>query len=117
MYIGELAKNTGASPKAIRLYESMGLLGNGVRRGIYRVYSERHVAQVRLIKQAQTMGFKLADVAPVMRVGRVEPDWALLMQQVEHKRSEIGREIVRLQQLDLQLQDINVEIRVCAKLA
>lgn len=28
MYIGELAKRTGATPKAIRLYESLGLLGS-----------------------------------------------------------------------------------------
>ncbi|QDL55049.1 MerR family transcriptional regulator [Rhodoferax aquaticus] len=117
MYIGELAKSTGASPKAIRLYESMGLLGKVLRSGAYRVYSERHVAQVRLIKQAQTMGFKLADVVPAMRAGSVEPDWALLMQQVEHKRSEIALEIVRLKQLDQQLCQINVEIRVCAELA
>jgi len=48
MYIGELAKRAAATPKAIRLYESMGLLGRVARRGAYRVYSDRHVTQVRL---------------------------------------------------------------------
>lgn len=117
MYIGELAKRTGASPKAIRLYESLGLLGQVVRMGAYRVYAVEHVAQVKLIKQAQAMGFKLADVAPAMRRGRVEPDWGLLLKQIDHKRVEIAQDIVRLQQLDVQLQDIHAEIKACAELA
>lgn len=117
MYIGELAKRAGATPKAIRLYEALGLLGRVVRMGVYRVYNERHVAQVRLIKQAQAMGFKLADVAPSMRGDRVEPDWATMAEQVERRRGEIAQEISRLQQLDVQLQAINIEIRACADVA
>lgn len=117
MYIGELSKRTGATPKAIRLYESMGLIGQVARMGVYRIYSEAQVNQVRLIKQAQAMGFKLADVAPAMQRGRVEPNWATLAQQVDVRRVEIAREIVRLQQLDAQLQAINIEIRTCAELA
>lgn len=117
MYFGELAQRAGATPKAIRLYESMGLLGRVVRRGAYRVYTEQHVTQVRLIKQAQAMGFKLAEVAPSMQGGRVEPDWATMAEQVDQRRAEIAQEILRLQQLDVQLQAINIEIRACAELA
>lgn len=114
MYIGELAKRTRATPKAIRLYESLGLLGTITRLGVYRVYQDKHVNQVRLIKQAQAMGFKLADVAPALQGRRVEPNWTLLAQQVERRREDIALEIARLKQLDLQLQSIHVEIRVCA---
>ena len=117
MYIGELAKRAGATPKAIRLYESLGLLGRVVRRGAYRVYNDQHVNQVRLIKQAQTMGFKLADVGASMEGAKVEPNWATMAKQVDQRRAEIALEIVRLQQLDVQLQEINVEIRACAELA
>jgi MerR family copper efflux transcriptional regulator len=117
VYIGELAKRAGATPKAIRLYESMGLLGPVGRLGVYRTYSEAQVTQVRLIKQAQTMGFKLADVAPAMQGGRVEPNWALLAERVELRRKAITSEIARLQQLDLQLQAIHIEIRACTELA
>ncbi len=73
MYIGELAKRAGATPKAIRLYESMGLLGRVVRMGAYRVYTDKHIAQVQLIKLAQAMGFRLADVRVSMEGGKVEP--------------------------------------------
>ena len=117
MYIGELAKRAGATPKAIRLYESMGLLGEVGRLGAYRIYNEAQVAQVRLIKQAQTLGFRLADVVPAMQDGRVEPNWALLIEQVELRRHEIKEEIARLQRLDVTLQEIKLEIRACAQLA
>ena len=103
MYIGELAKRAGATPKAIRLYESLGLLGRVVRMGAYRVYNDKHVTQVRLIKQAQTMGFKLADVGASMDSGKVEPNWSTMAEQVEQRRAEIAVEIVRLRQLDVQL--------------
>lgn len=117
MYIGELAKSTGATPKAIRLYESLGLLGRVTRMGAYRVYTAQHVTQVRLIKQAQAMGFRLADVGASMQGGKAEPNWAAMAEQVDLRRAQIAQEIVRLQQLDAQLQAINIEIRACAELA
>lgn len=117
MYIGELAKRAGATPKAIRLYESLGLLGRVVRMGAYRVYDDKHVNQVRLIRQAQAMGFKLAEVGVSMEDGKVEPNWSTMAGQVDQRRIEIAQEIVRLQQLDAQLQEINIEIRACAELA
>jgi MerR family transcriptional regulator, copper efflux regulator len=115
VYIGELAKRTRATPKAIRLYESLGLLGAISRRGVYRVYLDKHVTQVRLIKQAQAMGFKLAEVAPALQGRRLEPNWALLAEQVDTRRADIAQEIVRLREVDRQLQAINVEIRACAE--
>ena len=117
MYIGELSKRAGATPKAIRLYESMGLLGRVGRLGAYRVYSDKHITQVRLIKQAQAMGFKLADVTPSLGGQRAEPDWSAMAGQVDLRRADIAREIVRLKTLDVQLQAVNTEIRACAELA
>lgn len=117
MYIGELAKRAGATPKGIRLYETMGLLGRVARMGAYRVYSDKHVTQVRLIKQAQAMGFKLADVAPSVGGQRSEPDWAAMAKLVDLRRTAIAHEILRLKALDAQLQEVNIEIRACAELA
>lgn len=47
MRIGEMAHRTGASAKAIRLYESRGLLGVVARAGSYRQYGEADVARER----------------------------------------------------------------------
>lgn len=43
LYIGKVAEMTGASRKAIRLYESLGLISAPRRKGQYRIYSERDV--------------------------------------------------------------------------
>lgn len=53
MLIGELACTANTSPKAIRLYEELGLLGIIKRQGKYRVYTERDLERVQLIRQAQ----------------------------------------------------------------
>jgi DNA-binding transcriptional MerR regulator len=115
MYIGALASQTGTTPKAIRLYESLGLLGRVQRLGKYRVYTDQHLQQVRLIKQAQALGFRLADVVPAMQGRKVEPDWVTLARQVDQRRFHIAQEIARLQALDTQLQAINIEIWACAE--
>lgn len=113
MYIGQISKLTAASPKAIRHYESLGLLGQVARAGAYRVYSEREVGQIRLIRQAQAMGFRLSELRSVLDGRSSEPDWLGLAEQIDRKRADIRQEIERLRSLDLHLGQINVEIRAC----
>jgi DNA-binding transcriptional MerR regulator len=62
LYIGKLAELSGASRKAIRHYEALGLLPPAARKGNYRVYSERDVFLVHMIKHAQSFGFSLAEL-------------------------------------------------------
>ena len=66
MYIGEIARLAGTSPKALRHYEALGLLGDVRRSGAYRVYTQQDLAQVKLIRQAQVLGFRLAELLPVL---------------------------------------------------
>lgn len=115
MYIGELASQAGATPKAIRLYESLGLLGRVQRLGTYRVYTAQHLQLVRLIKQAQGLGLRLAEVVPVLRGRTAEPDWAALARQVNQRRTDIALEVARLQALDRQLRAIQTEIDACTE--
>lgn len=42
MYVGELAKRTGASPKALRLYETLGLLGEAQEKDLI-VFSRKRM--------------------------------------------------------------------------
>ncbi|QJQ06097.1 MerR family transcriptional regulator [Undibacterium piscinae] len=111
MFIGELAKLSGASPKAIRHYEALGLLGKVARSGVYRVYSESELAQVRLIKQAQALGFRLSELLAALT--GAGSDWSRLSLQIQQKRLSIQAEIRRLTQLDQQLAQINQEILSC----
>lgn len=62
MYIGELASLTGATPKAIRYYEKLGLLPVAKRKGNYRIYEAIDVQSVKMIRLAQAVGFSLSEL-------------------------------------------------------
>ena len=66
MYIGRIAELTGCTPKAIRLYERLGLLPEPSRRGTYRFYTPHHVDIVRIIRVAQSAGFKLSELGTLI---------------------------------------------------
>lgn len=113
MYIGEVAKLTGASLKAIRHYEALGLLGAVPRSGVYRVYAANELFLIQLIKQAQDLGFRLAELAPLL-VGRMgEPDWQAFAAAIDAKRLSVNAEVARLQALDDRLQQVAGEITHC----
>ena len=111
MYIGEIARLARTSPKALRHYEALGLLGDVRRSGAYRVYTQQDLAQVRLIRQAQALGFRLAELLPVLAGD--DTDWAALSRHIAAKRAQIQQEFARLRQLDAQLAGIDTEIRDC----
>ena len=111
MYIGEIARLAGTSAKALRHYEALGLLGDVRRSGAYRVYTQQDLAQVRLIRQAQALGFRLAELLPIL--AGEETDWAALSRHIAAKRAQIQQEFARLRQLDAQLAGIDTEIRDC----
>ncbi|WP_229296424.1 MerR family transcriptional regulator [Stenotrophomonas nematodicola] len=67
MRISDIARRSGASQKAIRLYEARGLLAPVPRINRYRDYSEQDLTLVLLIRQAQALGFRLAEVVAVRR--------------------------------------------------
>lgn len=61
--IGDLARATGKTARALRLYEELGLLCPGDRtQGGFRVYDGHAVSRVRFISELQDMGFTLHDV-------------------------------------------------------
>lgn len=113
MFIGPLSQRTGASPKAIRLYESLGLLYGVQRQGSYRIYSEQHVVQVQLIRRAQMLGFKLAELQPVLAAGEGGPDWNQVVEFLKQKQLSIRQEIDHLEQLDAHIDLVLVELAQC----
>jgi DNA-binding transcriptional MerR regulator len=105
LYIGQLAALTGATRKAIRHYEAVGLLPKPARRGSYRVYSGRDVFMVHVIKHAQSYGFSLSDlrelVAAIGRQKNFPLKQALAM--VARKRAALKRQAAELRTLDRRL--------------
>lgn len=116
MYIGEAAKRSGASAKAIRHYEALGLLKPTQRQGSYRCYGEAELATIRLIKQAQALGFRLLDIRELLGPDPARLDWSGLLAHIAARRAAIAAEIARLEALDLALQAAAVEIAACPDL-
>ncbi|WP_157268522.1 MerR family DNA-binding protein [Azohydromonas aeria] len=113
MYIGALSQATQASPKAIRLYESLGLLSGVRRQGQYRIYSESHVRQVTLIRRAQALGFTLAELKPVLTGQGGAPDWNRVAECLKQKQEAVDREIHRLQHLRARIGAVLIELAEC----
>lgn len=116
MRIGELAQRTGTTPKAIRLYESRGLLGPVARRGSYRHYGEADLARVLLVRQAQTLGFRLAELADLPHLDSA-PGWGRIAALVAARRAAVADELARLAALDAQLAQLQRELHTCDTLA
>ncbi|WP_445396130.1 MerR family transcriptional regulator [Streptomyces sp. LE64] len=77
MRIGELAARAGTTPRALRYYESRGLLS--ARRGEngHRVYDEDDLRLLRQIRTLQDSGFDLEETRPFvecLRAGHPEGD-------------------------------------------
>lgn len=104
MYIGELAKSAGASRKAIYLYEELGLIQAPLRKGSYRVYAPEIVDQVKTIKCAQLLGFRLKELVEALANNTPGSHSGLnyMLEQIQRKRRTIQAEISAAQaQLEL----------------
>jgi DNA-binding transcriptional MerR regulator len=67
--VGDLARRTGKSTRAIHLYEELGLLTPAVRsKGGFRLYSSRAVERLEWIQKLQDMGFSLTEIKAFLRV-------------------------------------------------
>jgi DNA-binding transcriptional MerR regulator len=62
--IGELARRAGATPRAVRYYEELGLLpGRGRPRGQHRMYDERDEERLKeLLHVKETLGLSLSEL-------------------------------------------------------
>ena len=102
LYIGKLAELSGASRKAIRHYEALGLLPPAARKGNYRVYSERDVFLVHMIKHAQSFGFSLAELRELVAATAVKPRFPLKLANalIGRKRAALREQIADIRARD-----------------
>jgi DNA-binding transcriptional MerR regulator len=99
--IGRVAAIAGATPKAIRNYEALGLMPAPKRRGKYRVYSERDVFLVHVLKHGQTLGFRLTELKGFVsaKVAAKRFPLELANALLDHKRAELETRIAELRDL------------------
>ena len=68
MQIGDLARETGKTVRAIHLYEELGLLAPAGRsKGRFRLYTREALMRIRWIGKLQDMGFSLGDIQTIVR--------------------------------------------------
>jgi MerR family transcriptional regulator, copper efflux regulator len=117
MYIGEVVARTGASAKAIRLYEQRGLLQVS-RSGRYRHYRDQDVAQILLIRQALALGFRLAELVTLFQG---QPDSGLsqerLLALMDDRIRSVDAQLASLSALRHQLDLARQEIASCPQMA
>jgi DNA-binding transcriptional MerR regulator len=109
MQVGDLARETGRTVRAIHLYEELGLLTPAARsKGRYRLYDEESLVRIRWIGRLQEMGFSLGDIQTVVREwGRIEsaPGATRRMREVYARKLEETREQKRrLEQLEHEIE-------------
>jgi MerR family redox-sensitive transcriptional activator SoxR len=62
MLIGELARRAGIASSAIRFYEEQGLLPRAARLSGRRVFDDRSLAHLKVVRLAGDAGFTLAEI-------------------------------------------------------
>jgi len=102
--IARAAREAGVNIETIRFYERRGLIERPPKGEGYRVYSPDHVARIRFIKEAQQIGFSLAEAKELLAL-RADPnaDCSAVQQQAIAKQQEVRRKIEQLREIDAAL--------------
>ncbi|SMD19887.1 MerR family transcriptional regulator [Lentzea albidocapillata] len=106
MRIGELAKRTGVSVRALRYYEEQGLLASERSESGQRRYTAYAVDRVRLIQQLYGAGISSASILemlPCMVTGIASPQ---VLAKLRGHRSSVVKQIEELQETLLQLDTV-----------
>jgi len=109
LQVGDLARETGKTVRAIHLYEELGLLRPlGRSKGGYRLYASNAPLRIRWIQKLQDMGFSLTDIQTVVRDWERSgsaPGAMTKMRAVYKKKLEETRaHLRRLEQLEHELE-------------
>ncbi len=105
MNISDVAKKTGLTSKAIRFYEEKGLVTPPLRsENGYRSYSQQHLNELTLLRQARQVGFNLEECGELVTLfndpARHSAD---VKARTLQKVAEIERHIKALQEMRTQL--------------
>lgn len=106
MKIGELAAAAGVTTKAIRYYESIGLLEDPVRtESGYRSYGPDAFERLEFVKQAQSSGLALTEIRSILEIKDRGG------QSCQHTRNLLGDHLAELDRKIVELEQARVELR------
>ena len=97
---GEVAEAAGVNRETLRYYERRGLLAKPDRSpGGHRLYDDRAVTTLRVIKAAQRLGFTLNEVADLIEAGRRRRHDSGLQASARTKLAEVEQRIADLEMI------------------
>jgi DNA-binding transcriptional MerR regulator len=108
LQVGDLARESGKTVRAIHLYEELGLLKPAARsKGRFRLYTQHALVRIRWIGKLQEMGFSLPDIQQIVRDwedGGTAPNAMRKMREVySTKLEETRAHLERLQTLEREI--------------
>lgn len=105
MQIGELASSAGVTAKAIRYYESIGVLDEPERtESGYRSYGNDAIERLNFVKQAQATGLALSEIRSILDIkDRGGQSCGHTRGLLRGHLEELDRKIIELQQARVEL--------------
>jgi DNA-binding transcriptional MerR regulator len=102
MRIGELAEQAGVTPRTIRYYEDLGLLGPSEREGQgFRYYTETELTRLKKIDALKQLGLTLEEIGEVIPLYCEDPTGLRgkrrVLEILEAQLAEIDEKITALQ--------------------
>ncbi|WP_010324822.1 MerR family transcriptional regulator [Marinobacterium stanieri] len=113
VFINEASKQSGATQRAIRLYESIGLMRVN-RSGKYRVYSQENIKTIKMIKEAQTIGISLSEMV-ALRKNEEDFDWKRVSELLVKKQESVDKDIKDLELKNQRIIDYRISIDNCIR--
>ncbi len=105
MKIGELAKATGLTTKAIRFYEGMGLIAEPARTPSgYRAYKSGDIDRLEFISKAKRMGLSLEEIRGILHLHDCKKPTCL------HVRSILDRKLDQVDEALRELREFREEL-------
>lgn len=116
--VGDLARQTGKTVRALHLYEELGLLEPAHRsKGGYRLYYADSVLRVSWITKLQDMGFSLSEIKAIVGQFEASSSAPSAMHQIESlfrdRLAETRAQLKRLRQLEGELEASLEYLRTC----
>ena len=116
--IGEAARESGLTTRAIRYYEELGLVNtSGKSRGGFRLYSEKDLQDLRNIKLLQAAGFSLKEIKDAFEIRKNSATAAEAIARqrdlIERRRREIDRRLGELEKVKAELNEALWALEAC----
>jgi MerR family redox-sensitive transcriptional activator SoxR len=103
MTIGQVAKQSGFAPSAIRYYELAGVLPAPIRRGSRRQYNPSVLERLAILERAKACGFSLAETRRLLYGFRESTPpserWQAMAQQKMTELDELSKNIATIREL------------------